>query len=142
MTLANQIRNQLARYTSNDLDMRAFRDWFAPVLRDVHKSGEADAESLAHAVEWEFLDFERGVSSEVFLKENLSRLASVAVANPPVPHSSDIAVQAYYFPVAPPKTRVFEQNSGNGDQGNGSLVVVESNGESSLVFSDLVLTSA
>lgn len=97
MALAKELRKQLARYTSDDLDMKAFRDWFLPVLRDVHKSGDAEAEKLAHEVEWEFVDLERGLlPSENALKANLSQLcsgnATVLVANAPEPQNSNVEV--------------------------------------------------
>lgn len=77
-----ELQKRLAEYTSGLLSLEEFRMWFAPVLRDAHRSGDADAEKLAHAVEWEFCDLARG-SSEQTMKENLARLASVAVGNPP-----------------------------------------------------------
>lgn len=82
MTPCAQLQEKLAEYTSGLMTLDAFRAWFAPVLRDAHKSGDADTEKLVHAVEWEFCDVLRG-SSEQTLKENLARLASVAVGNPP-----------------------------------------------------------
>jgi hypothetical protein len=72
---AGTIREQLTRYLVGDLDAAAFRDWFALVLRDVHKSDDKDAEPLAHAIEWAFSDLERQLCSGVALREKLSRLA-------------------------------------------------------------------
>lgn len=81
MTSFKELQKKLAEYTSGLLPLDEFRTWFAPVLRDVHKSSDADVEKLAHAVEWEFCDLARG-SSEQTMKENLARLASVALGNP------------------------------------------------------------
>ncbi|HEV2315430.1 MAG TPA: hypothetical protein VGR94_09015 [Candidatus Acidoferrales bacterium] len=82
LTLCAQLQEKLAEYTSGLMTREEFRTWFAPVLRDVQKLGDLDAEKLAHAVEWEFCDVLRGASEQT-LKENLARLASVAVGNPP-----------------------------------------------------------
>jgi hypothetical protein len=93
MRLEKKIRNQLALYTSGGLDMEKFRHWFAPVLRDVHNSGEAGAERLAHLIEWEFVDFERGMTpDETVLRSKLKELASAvfAVANPPSSENSAV----------------------------------------------------
>lgn len=78
----DQLRKKLAEYTSGKLSLADFREWFAPVLRDAHKA-DSETEKLAHAVEWEFCDLTRRVSSELTMKENLSRLARVALSDPP-----------------------------------------------------------
>jgi hypothetical protein len=142
MTLANRMRSQLARYTSNDLDMKSFRDWFVPVLRDVHKSGDQEAEALAHAVELEFVEMERGLASETVLKENISRLASVAVTNPPESQNAEGKIQTMYLHLPTPQTRfLIETAAGNSDSGS-ALRVVESNEESSFSLSNLELIPA
>ena len=74
--LANEVREQLSRYLSGEVQPDAFQNWFALVLRDVHKSGDREAEALAYSVEWAFLDLERGLSSPAELRENLSHLAA------------------------------------------------------------------
>jgi hypothetical protein len=81
--LAKEIREHLAAYLAGDLQAEDFRGWFASALRDVHKSNDPEAEELAHAVEWEFCDFERGVSSEE-IRQNLSRLAGISSARHPL----------------------------------------------------------
>jgi hypothetical protein len=59
-----QIKEQLSRYLTGDLEPAEFRDWFALVLRDVHKSTDQNLEELAHEIEWAFCDLDRGVPSE------------------------------------------------------------------------------
>jgi hypothetical protein len=53
-----EIKTQLSRYLEGKLDATKFREWFALVLRDVHKSSDPLAEPLAHAVEGAFADAE------------------------------------------------------------------------------------
>jgi hypothetical protein len=72
--LSNEIRQELSRYLAGDLQPADFRNWFAVVLRDVHKSNDPAAEELAHAVEWEFCDLERGVSPQQ-VRDNLRSMA-------------------------------------------------------------------
>ncbi len=79
--LSNEIRQQLSRYLADDIQPSVFRDWFALVLRDVHKSNDSEAEELAHAVEWQFCDLENGAMPQQ-VRENLlvlSRAQSVFV---------------------------------------------------------------
>ena len=126
--------------------MEAFREWFAPVLRDAHKSGDADAEKFAHSVEWEFADFSHGRLSEVLLKENLARLASVALRRQE-PRNSDVPVDTLYFPVRLPQATMVDQSSVNGGSGstNGMMFYsfrLESSEASPIFLSDLVLTFA
>src|SRR5260370_27694468 len=63
-TPVNEMKSQLARYLSGQCSLEEFEEWFAPVLRDVHKSSDQDAEALAHAIEWAFCDLDRGVLPE------------------------------------------------------------------------------
>jgi len=103
MTLEKKIRNQFALYNSGRLDMKEFRHWFAPFLRDVHKTGDADLEKFAHAVEWEFLDYERGLVSEPELKQELARLVGSQFLTP---ESVEIVVEGFYFPIDQPKIKL------------------------------------
>ena len=122
MTSFKELQKKLAEYTSGLLPVEEFRAWFAPVLRDVHRSGDADAEKLAHAVEWEFCDLERGVSSDAILKENLSRLARVAVAVSE-PTNSPVQVQRQELFVSSPTQQVLVQAAGNDNYGNSKISV-------------------
>lgn len=75
MALAKELRKRLSLYLSGTDDLSKFRDWFVLFLRDAHASGEADTVELADAVDWEFVDFGRGLSaSEAELKNNLREL--------------------------------------------------------------------
>jgi hypothetical protein len=71
-----QLREQLSRYLAGDLEPAAFRDWFAPVLRDAQKSSDPQVEELAHSIEWTLWDLECGALPEEILKQNLLRLAA------------------------------------------------------------------
>lgn len=147
MTQANELRKQLALYATDKLGVLAFRDWFGPVFRTAHKSGDSTLEMLVHAVEWEFVDFERGLSSESVLKKNLSQLASgdtaLAVANPPESSNSRVQVLRQEFVFPAPPVYVLAQTAGS-TNGVASCVVLESkNVLSSVVLSDVsVLTPA
>ena len=61
LTPANEMRSHLDLYLTGQCSLEQFEDWFAPVLRDVHKLNDPEAEGLANAIEWAFCDLERGV---------------------------------------------------------------------------------
>ena len=63
-TLTNEMKSHLAQYVNRQCSLEEFEDWFAPVLRDVHKTNDHAAELLAHEIEWAFCDLERGVPSD------------------------------------------------------------------------------
>jgi hypothetical protein len=73
--LTKEIRKQVAQYVAGDLEPNDFRDWFALQLRDVHKMNDPEAEELVHSIEWEFLDVERGISTEQVARQNLLQIA-------------------------------------------------------------------
>jgi hypothetical protein len=73
--LVNEIKERLSQYVSGDLGKTEFHDWFALVLRDVHKSNDQEAETLAHLIEWQFFDTEHGKISIDALKTNLAYLS-------------------------------------------------------------------
>lgn len=79
---AKEIREQLGKYVAGDVQPEEFRDWFALVLRDVHQSDDAEAETLVNAIEWEFLDRERGLLTDATLRDQLERLACTASEGP------------------------------------------------------------
>ena len=73
--LTKELKERLSRYVAGKLEPAVFRDWFALLLRDVHKSNDPEAETLAHMVEWQFLSVERGTMPLDALKVNLSHLS-------------------------------------------------------------------
>lgn len=115
MTQANELRKQVACYTSGSWTVERFRDWFLPVLRDAHSSANLEFARLADAVEWEFVDYQRGATSELQLKENLGRVAEVAVADVPESRAHAAFVQRQHFFGAQPGLHVFVLSSGNRD---------------------------
>jgi hypothetical protein len=73
LTTTKEIREQLGRYLAGELESRAFREWFAMVLRD--SPGGSEVEQLAHSIEWAFVDLERGVPADE-VRRHLSDLAT------------------------------------------------------------------
>jgi hypothetical protein len=76
-----EIREQLRRYLTGDLDAAAFRDWFAVVLRDAHKSTDPELEQMAHDIEWALCDLESGSCSVENVTETLRALAGSGPAS-------------------------------------------------------------
>lgn len=75
VSLTNQIRTRLSQYLANPSGESEFQEWFAEVLRNVHASNDPEAEALALAVEWAFLDLERGNLPADDARQNLLQLA-------------------------------------------------------------------
>jgi hypothetical protein len=73
---AKQIKEQLSRYLTGDLEPAEFRDWFALVLRDAHKSSDPHVEELAHSIEWALCDLERDATPEQ-VRDNLTAIAAM-----------------------------------------------------------------
>jgi len=109
MTLANEIRKQVASYADGDLSIEAFRSWFVPFLRDV-QTFDDETKKLVHAVQWEFSDFAHGAyTSESVLKENLRQLLdSAALTKSTGLETAQIVIETY-LPVAQPKISSTEQ---------------------------------
>jgi hypothetical protein len=71
-----EIREHLGQYLTGNFEPAAFRDWFALVLRDAHKSSDPQLEELAHSIEWALYDLERGAALEQ-VRENLTAIATM-----------------------------------------------------------------
>lgn len=76
-TTTKEIREQLSRYLTGELEPAEFREWFALVLRDAPT--DSAAETLAHEIEWLFADFETGSRSALQLREGLEFFVSDVV---------------------------------------------------------------
>lgn len=61
-TLANELRSRLTQYLNVQCSLEEFEAWFSPILRDVHKSSDGEAEYLVQEIEWAFCDLECGAS--------------------------------------------------------------------------------
>jgi hypothetical protein len=75
--LANQIKAQLTHYVDGKIAQTAFDNWFALAILEAHRTGDSEAESLLHSIEWELADVERGVLSIDDAKARLSSLLSL-----------------------------------------------------------------
>jgi hypothetical protein len=96
-TPADEMRSHLDAYLTGQCSLEQFEEWFSPVLRDVHKLHDAEAEGLANAIEWAFCDLERGVPSDK-VKDTLSRFVSEKA--PPLVRQALVVGGAVYTAVA------------------------------------------
>jgi hypothetical protein len=82
--LSKDLRDQLARYLSGDVEPKYFHDWFARNLLEVAASNDSEAELLFHAIEWQFFDLEKGRASSDATRTNLTYLSQEHPAPNPV----------------------------------------------------------
>jgi hypothetical protein len=60
MALAQDIREQAARYLSDELPLSEFEDWLVDATWNVHQSGDSEAADLAYATELKFAEYTSG----------------------------------------------------------------------------------
>lgn len=58
MANAQEIRRQLGRLISHELSLDDFDAWFAPYSWNIHKNGDAEAQTIAYAVEHQLSVFD------------------------------------------------------------------------------------
>jgi hypothetical protein len=75
VTSVKELKQRLGEFLADSKSENLFRDWFALVLRDAHRS-DAAVEQLAHKIMWAFLDQKRGLCSPKELMDELTRLAT------------------------------------------------------------------
>ena len=73
--LAPSLRTLLAQFLSGDLKPQEFEENFAAATMAAYQTDDAEAQALCRAVEWEFLDRDRGLSTDSNLKARLQDLA-------------------------------------------------------------------
>jgi hypothetical protein len=74
-SLAHGVRNLLAHYLSGDLKPREFEEKFASAMSAAFQVDDSETQALCRAVEWEFLDRDRGLSTDALLLKHLGELA-------------------------------------------------------------------
>jgi hypothetical protein len=73
--LTKEMRTRLNCYLTGACSLEDFQAWFSPIFHDVHKCGDSEAEALAGAVDWAFVDFESGGLTPDRLRGVLAQLA-------------------------------------------------------------------
>jgi hypothetical protein len=74
MVSSSQIKEQLARFLGNDIDLEAFEDWFAQNTWNVHQSGSVAAEQLTFSIEESFSEYSSRHISEQELRAELAQI--------------------------------------------------------------------
>lgn len=72
--IANEIRDRLASYVSNEISIHEFDDWVAQHTWNVHRSGDSEAEQLAFEIEAKLAEFSGGQIDEPSLRHELAAL--------------------------------------------------------------------
>ncbi len=67
----------LRRYLSGELSLRDFNRWFLPASRNVHRSGNAEAERLVGDIGLALSEFQAGHRTETELRDVLERVAHI-----------------------------------------------------------------
>lgn len=76
-----EIREWLARYLAGEIPLRAFQEWFVPVVWNVEQSGDRAAEELAHETELRLAEFSNGDWTEQELRRKLLPLVECYTVN-------------------------------------------------------------
>ena len=74
-SLVHAVRRLLVQYLSGDLNSQAFEEQFAAATSASYRTDDQEAQTLCRAVEWEFLDRDRGCSTDTVLLKHLGELA-------------------------------------------------------------------
>lgn len=74
MVSSSQIREQLARYLQDEINLDSFEDWFVQNTWNIHLSGSVAAETLTFAVEESLSEFSSRHIDESELREELGQL--------------------------------------------------------------------
>ena len=99
MVSSSQIRERLAIFLDNRLDLESFEDWFVQNTWNIHLSGSEAAEALTFAIEESFSEYSSGHLDEQELRRELSQILH---AENKVVNISDAPQLVYSFsPSAP-----------------------------------------
>ena len=89
MITANNIREKLASYLANGIDLDSFEDWVVQNTWNIHLSSDLDAAQLAFSVELLLAEYSNDDLSEAALRDKLSLLST----NPTTGSSNQVVPQ-------------------------------------------------